>query len=428
MLAVDEVVHHARLQRARTEQGHQCDQVFQAVGLELFDQLFHAPGFKLEHRRGFGFLQQGVGRFVVQRDERDIQRRLVDLGAVAVDGFQRPIDDRQGPQTEEVELHQTGRFNVVLVELGYQAIARFVAVDRREVGQFGRGDHHATGMLADVTHNAFKLAGHLPDFRGLFIDLDEVAQDLFLLVGLFQGHADFERDHLRQTVRQAIGLALHPRHVADHSLGGHGTEGDDLAYRVATVLLGHVVDHPIATVHAEVDVEVGHRYPFRIEETLEQQVIFQRVEVGDLLHIGHQRPGTRSTARTHRYAVVLGPLDKVHHDQEVTGEAHLDDDIQLKIQPVDIDLTLGFVVFGGVLGQQDGKPFFQAIEGHLAEILVNGHAIGDREVGQEVRTQLHFDVATLGDLDGVFQRLGNVAEQLGHFLGAFEVLLIAVVL
>ena len=99
-----------------------------------------------------------------------------------------------------------------------------------------------------------------------------------------------------------------------------------------------------------------------------------------------------------------------------------------KFKPVDIDLTLGFVVFGGVLGQQNAKALFQTVEGHLAEILVDGHAIGDREVGQEVRAQLHFDVAALGDLDGVFQRLGNVAEQLGHFLGAFEVLLIAVIL
>ncbi|MNX57997.1 hypothetical protein D3C86_888250 [compost metagenome] len=42
--------------------------------------------------------------------------------------------------------------------------------------------------------------------------------------------------------------------------------------------------------------------------------------------------------------------------------------------------------------------------------------------------QLHIDVATLGNLDGVFQRFGNIAEQLSHFLGAFEVLLIAVIL
>ena len=41
--------------------------------------------------------------------------------------------------------------------------------------------------------------------------------------------------------------------------------------------------------------------------------------------------------------------------------------------------------------------------------------------------QLHFNIAALGDFDGVFQGLGQVAEQLRHFLGAFEVLLFAVV-
>ena len=428
VLAVDEVVHHAGLQRPRTEQGHQCDQVFQAVGLELLDQLLHAAGFKLEHRRGLGLLQQAVGRLVVQRDKGDIQWRFVDLGAVTVDGLQRPVDDRQGPQAEEVELHQAGRLHVVLVELGHQAVAFLVAVDRREVGQLGRRDHHATGVFTDVTHHAFELARHLPDFRRFFIDLDEIPEDFFLLVGFFQGHADFEGDHLRQAIRQAVGLALDPRHVAHHRLGGHGTEGDDLAHGVAAVLLGHVVDHPVATVHAEVDVEVGHGYPFRVEETFEEQVIFQRVEVGDLLDVGHQGTGTRTPAGAHGHAIALGPLDKVHHDQEVTGEAHLDNDIQLEIQPVDIDLALGFVVFGGVPGQQDREAILEAVEGHLAEILVDSHAIGDREVGQEVLAQLHFDIAALGDLDAVFQGVGQVAEQLGHLLGAFEVLLVAVVL
>ena len=283
-------------------------------------------------------------------------------------------------------------------------------------------------MFADVTHHALELARHLPDFRRFFIDLDEVTQDLFLLVGFFQGHADFERNHLRQTIRQAVGLALHPRHVTHHSLGGHGTEGDDLANRVATIFLGHVIDHAVTTVHAEVDVEVGHGNPFRVEETFEQQVIFQRIEVGDLLYVSHQRTGTRPTARTYRYAVVLGPLDKVHHDQEVTGEAHLDNDIQLEIQAVDIHLTLGFIVFGGVLGQQHRQAFFETFEGHLAEIFVDGHAIGNREVGQEVRAQFHFDVAAFGDFDGVFDGVGNIAEQLEHFFGAFQVLLIAVIL
>ena len=136
--------------------------------------------------------------------------------------------------------------------------------------------------------------GHLPDLGGFLVALEEVAEHFFLLVGLIQGHADFERDHLRQPVGETVGLALDPRHVAYHRLRRHGAEGDDLAHRVAPVGVGHVVDHPVATLHAEVDVEVGHGNPFRVEETFEQQIVGQRIEVGDLQHVGHQRAGARA--------------------------------------------------------------------------------------------------------------------------------------
>ncbi|MNH04616.1 hypothetical protein D3C79_639160 [compost metagenome] len=65
--------------------------------------------------------------------------------------------------------------------------------------------------------------------------------------------------------------------------------------------------------------------------------------------------------------------------------------------------------------------------GNVAQVVVDTHAVGRRKVGQEVLAQLHLDVAALGDLDGVGNRLGQVAEQLGHFLRAFQVLLVAVV-
>jgi hypothetical protein len=48
-------------------------------------------------------------------------------------------------------------------------------------------------------------------------------------------------------------------------------EGDDLRHLVAAVFALHVADHLFAAVHAEVDVEVGHRDPFGVQEALEQQ-------------------------------------------------------------------------------------------------------------------------------------------------------------
>ncbi|MNM66909.1 hypothetical protein D3C81_784180 [compost metagenome] len=282
-------------------------------------------------------------------------------------------------------------------------------------------------MFTGTTADTLELEGHVPDFLGVLIGLEEVAEHLFLLVGFLQGHAHFERDHLRQAIGQAVGLALDPRHVAHHRLGGHGTEGDDLAHRIAPVGVGHVLDHPVAAIHAEVDVEVGHGNPFRVEETFEQQVVGQRIEVGDLQYVSHQGAGTRTPARAYRHAVVLGPLDEVHNDQEVTREAHLDDDIQLELQAIEVNLALFFVVGCGLLGPQHRQTFLQALMRDMSKVIVDTHAVGGREVWQEVLAQLYLDVAALGDLYGVGHRIRQVTEQLGHFLRAFQVLLVAVV-
>ncbi len=51
-LALDEIVHHARLQRAGTEQGHQRHHVLEAVRLQAADQVLHAARFELENGGG----------------------------------------------------------------------------------------------------------------------------------------------------------------------------------------------------------------------------------------------------------------------------------------------------------------------------------------------------------------------------------------
>ena len=164
----------------------------------------------------------------------------------------------------------------------------FVAVKWRKVGQFGGGDDHTPGVFTHITGDPFELEGHFPDFRRFFVSFQKLADHLFLFVGLTQGHADFKRNHFRQTVGKTIGFALHPGYVTDHRLGRHGAEGDDLGDGVAAISAGHVVDHPVAPFHAEVHIKVGHGYPFRVQKALKQQVVLDWVQIGDFLGIGHQ--------------------------------------------------------------------------------------------------------------------------------------------
>ena len=100
------------------------------------------------------------------------------------------------------------------------------------------------------------------------------------------------------------------------------------------VLLAHVLDHFAAPLEAEVDVDVGHRHAFRIQEALEEQVELERADVGDAERVGDERAGGRAAARADRNAAVARRLDEVVDDQEVAGVAGLRDDAELVVEPL----------------------------------------------------------------------------------------------
>src|SRR5256886_15748136 len=66
--------------------------------------------------------------------------------------------------------------------------------------------------------------------------------------------------------------------------------------------------------------------------SLEQQVVLERIEVGDRQTVGHQRARPRAAARTHRHAVLARPADEIRDDEKIAREAHLADDLQLALQ------------------------------------------------------------------------------------------------
>ncbi len=78
---------------------------------------------------------------------------------------------------------------------------------------------------------------------------------------------------LRHQFAQFIDLPVrHLQHAADVTQDAarlQRAEGDDLRDLVAAIALLHVANHLVATVLAEVDVEVRHRHALGIEKPLE---------------------------------------------------------------------------------------------------------------------------------------------------------------
>ena len=62
--------------------------------------------------------------------------------------------------------------------------------------------------------------------------------------------------------------------------------------------------------------------------------MLQRIDVGDLERIGHQRARGRTAPRPHRNMMLFGVADEVPHDQEVSGKLHLLDNGDFARQPL----------------------------------------------------------------------------------------------
>ena len=206
------------------------------------------------------------------------------------------------------------------------------------------------GKLQRLAHQRVGAAQLLAEFRHVLEAVLEVC--LVLLAVLVGGHV--VGDELGQAVRLGHAEALDTGHVLDGHLGGHGAVGDDVRHLFGAVVLGDVAQHVGASVVVEVDVDIGQRDTVGIEETLEQQVVLDGVNLRDAQAVGHARAGSGAAAGADADAeLVAGDVDEILHDKEVAGEAHRLHDVQLELYAL---LQLGrqrraVTALGALVGQ-----------------------------------------------------------------------------
>ena len=199
---------------------------------------------------------------------------------------------------EEVHLQQADALDLL-----HRPLRRdFVAValeERRVVGDRAGRDDHARGVDAGVARHALEALAHLEHVVDARIVLRHLAQDGVLGQRLVERHVERRRDLLGDAIDVGVGHVHRAADVADHRLRLHRAEGDDLRDVLAAVFCGDVVDHLAAAPLAEVDVDIGQRHALGVEEALEDQVVVQRVDVGDAQRPRDQaaRPPSRGPGR-----------------------------------------------------------------------------------------------------------------------------------
>ena len=321
--------------------------------------------------------EQLVGLGVVEGDVVDVE---LDAPGLA-DDLERVGDDVEVAQAQEVHLEQAELLDAVHLVLGDDrarprraGAVLGLALDRQVLGERLLGDDHRGGVDAVLAAQALEALGHVDDLAGVGVGLVHLPQlaghlvaVLVLGVRLEAGVQrrvaahDQRRHGLGHLVAHAVGVAEHPGGVAHRGPGLDGGEGDDLGDVVAAVALGRVADHLVPVAGVEVHVDVGHRDARRVEEALEQQVVLDRVEVGDAQAVGHRAAGRAPRPGPTRMPDAAGVGDQVPHDEEVRAEAHVADDLELVGQALD----------HGV-GQLVAPALAGALEGEVAQVVAVG--------------------------------------------------------
>ena len=387
-------------------EGDDGGDVLDILGLEAHAHAGHARRLHLEHAGGPAVGEHLEHLRVVVRDVRQGE-----AGAGFLHQLHGVVQDGQVAQAQEVHLQQAQ-----LLQGGHDVLGdhRLVVLGQRHIVHHRPpGDHHPGGVGGGVAGHPLNGLGGVDEAVNPLVPLVQLPQGLGQLEGLVQGDVEVARaaGHLLgHRVHLGIGDVQGPAHVPDGRPGRHGPEGDDLGYVVGAVLVLDVLHDLLPPADAEVDVNVRHGNPLRVQKPLKVEGVLHGVHVGDGQAVGHHAPGGGAPAGAHRDALPLGIADEVRDDEEVVHKPHLPDNPHLIVQPLPVAL--------GMVGVAAGKAL-------LAQLLEVGVPVGvplrQFELRQVVDAELEVHAAQLGDLPRVLQGLGVVGEQLGHLLGGLDV-------
>ena len=281
--------------RAGPEERDERDEVLELRRLHLPQRLAHARGLELEDAGRVATLEHLVRRRVVERDRRDVD---------VADELHRGVDHVEVAQAEEVDLQEAEGLDVAHRELRDELLVGALLLKRHDVRQRPVGDDDAGCVDRVLAHEPLERLREIDDLAHERIRVVRRPQLLAGLHRLLEVDLRPFRDELRDPVDGAVRHFEHAAGVTNRGARHHRPEGDDLRHAVAPVLLGGVVDDAIAAGDGEVDVDVGHGLPARVQHPLEEQVVLHRVDLGDAQAVGDERAGGRPSARADADAVL----------------------------------------------------------------------------------------------------------------------------
>ena len=199
---------------------------------------------------------------------------------------------------------------------------------RHPVADRVSADDESAGMDTRATDGALQ---HLGIFDGIALagvgGVFCLSQLRRILDGIGKIHLRAVRQSVWNRLAERIRLVerqlLYSGHVLDGVLRCHRTVCNNVGTVLMTVLIHYPAQDLASSIIIKVGIDIRQVDTVRVQETLKQEVVLQRVNLGNAQAIGHHGTSRRTTARTHHHAQLLASRpDEVAHDEEVARETH----------------------------------------------------------------------------------------------------------
>ena len=269
------------------------------------------------------------------------------------------LNVRKSAQPQKVHFEHSERFDLYHVELSGYIFA--VSLERNVVHNRFFADNNACGVHTGVSGKPLHLYRHVDYFMQFFVRIVNIYQirnaDVctvfkeFHSKRLFYGRLAVHKfgDFIYAGIRNFI----HARNVFYRRLGRKGTESDYLRNSVRTVFSSDIFHDFAATRIRNIHVEVRHGYPFPVKETLENQVISQRLDVRYSDRICDYTRNAGASARTDRNTHASRIVYKVPYNKVIIAKAHGTYHVELVIEAI--------AYFFGDNGVTFFKPVFRKV-------------------------------------------------------------------
>ena len=270
-------------------------------------------------------------------------------------------------------------------------------------------------MHGSMTRQSFQSPGSIDQVMDLRLVLISFFELRIHLESLVDRDIQLLRDHLGDRIDLCIRKVHHTAYITDNTPRRQRTKSNDLNHAVITVLTANIINHFLSSFETEIHVDIRHGNSFRIQETLKQKVITDRVKLCDPKRISNQASCRRATSRSYHNVMISRIPNKIPHDQEVIHVTHVFDRGKLVIQAF-------FQLFGHWL-----VTLFQPFETKFIQIFPGSISLRNIKFWQFGDTKLNLYMTPLCNLMRILQSLCRIRKKPFHFLRRFYIILPAII-